>query len=95
MREIVAVAQACGITLGEDAVAAALAQLDALPYETTTSMQRDIIASRPSELDAQNGTVARLGAAAGILTPLHTFIYSTLLPQERMVRNWRLDEQSQ
>ncbi|ABQ88760.1 2-dehydropantoate 2-reductase [Roseiflexus sp. RS-1] len=95
MREIVAVAQACGVALGEEAVTAALAQLDALPYETTASMQRDIMAGRPSELEAQNGAVARLGAAAGVPTPLHAFIYATLLPQERMARNRRLNEQSQ
>ncbi len=95
MREIVAVAQARGIALGEEAVTAALAQLDALPYETTASMQRDIMAGRPSELEAQNGAVARLGAAAGVPTPLHAFIYATLLPQERMARNQRLNEQSQ
>ena len=95
MREIVAVAQACGVALGEEAVTAALAQLDALPYETTASMQRDIMAGRPSELEAQNGAVARLGAAAGVPTPLHAFIYATLLPQERMARNRRRNEQSQ
>jgi 2-dehydropantoate 2-reductase len=95
MREIVAVAQACGIALGEETVTAALVQLDALPYETTASMQRDIMDGRPSELEAQNGAVARLGAAAGVPTPLHTFIYATLLPQERMARKRRRNEQSQ
>ena len=86
MREIVVVARARGIALDEEAVTAALAQLDSLPYETTASMQRDIMAGRPSELDAQNGAVVRLGAAAGVPTPLHAFIYHALLPQERMAR---------
>lgn len=86
MREIVAVAQARGIALDESAVDAALAQLDALPYETTASMQRDIMAGRPSELEAQNGAVVRLGAAVGVPTPLHAFIYHALLPQERLAR---------
>jgi len=94
-RNTLSVAQACGVALGEETVTAALAQLDALPYETTASMQRDIMAGRPSELEAQNGAVARLGAAAGVPTPLHTFIYATLLPQERMARNRRRNEQSQ
>ncbi|MGQ9547993.1 MAG: 2-dehydropantoate 2-reductase [Roseiflexus sp.] len=95
MREIVAVAQARGIALGEAAVTAALAQLDALPYETTASMQRDIMDGRPSELEAQNGAVVRLGAAAGVPTPLHTFIYTALLPQERIARSLHLNEQAQ
>lgn len=87
MHEIVAVAQARGIALDESAVTTALAQLDSLPYETTASMQRDMMAGRPSELEAQNGAVVRLGAAAGVPVPLHTFIYTVLLPQERLARS--------
>lgn len=91
MREIVAVAQARGIALDETAVTAALAQLAGLPYDTTSSMQRDIMAGQPSELEAQNGAVVRLGAAAGVPTPLHSFIYQALLPQELMARRASLE----
>lgn len=86
MRETVAVARARGIDLDDRAVDAALAQLAGLPYQTTSSMQRDIMAGKPSELEAQNGALVRLGAQAGVPTPLHAFIYYTLLPQERMAR---------
>ncbi len=45
-------------------------------------MQRDIMEGRPSELEAQNGAVVRLGQEVGAATPLNTFIYHSLLPLE-------------
>ena len=38
---------------------------DALPAEATASMQRDLMAGKPSELDAWNGAIVRFGAACG------------------------------
>ena len=38
-----------------------MAQLDSALPEATASMQRDVMAGRPSELDAQIGAVVRLG----------------------------------
>lgn len=49
-------------------------------------MQRDVMMGRPSELEAQIGAVVRLGQQAGITTPAHNFIYSSLLPQESVAR---------
>jgi 2-dehydropantoate 2-reductase len=49
-------------------------------------MQRDILNGRPSELEAQNGAVVRLGAEVGVPTPTHAFIYHSLLPQESAAR---------
>jgi 2-dehydropantoate 2-reductase len=86
MREIVAVGRAHGVNLNDTAVEEALARLNALPYATTASMQRDIMEGKPSELEAQNGAVVRLGRAAGVPTPLHGFIYAALLPQELSAR---------
>jgi 2-dehydropantoate 2-reductase len=60
--------------------------VDSLPDDATASMQRDILAGRPSELEAQSGAVARLGARAGVPTPVHDFIYASLLPLERRAR---------
>jgi 2-dehydropantoate 2-reductase len=50
------------------------------------SMTRDIIAGRPSELEAQNGAVVRMGKECNIPTPAHAFIYASLLPQELAAR---------
>jgi len=86
MEEILAVAQARGVALPREAVVETMAFIDALPAEGTASMQRDVMAGRPSELEAQNGAVVRLGEEAGIATPLNRFIYHTLLPQELRAR---------
>jgi 2-dehydropantoate 2-reductase len=63
-----------------------MAFTDALPADGTTSMQRDIVAGRPSELEAQNGAVVRLGRNAGVETPVHDFIYRSLVPLELRAR---------
>lgn len=86
MREIAAVAHHRQIALPGDAVARAMRFLDDAPPEGTTSMQRDILAGRPSELEAQNGAVVRLGRESGLLAPVHGFIYNCLLPMEMRAR---------
>ena len=52
----------------------------------TSSLQRDIGAGRPSELEAWNGAVVRLGREAGVATPLNDFLYHSLLPLELKAR---------
>ena len=86
MRETVAVAAARGVALGPDVLDRTLAFVDSLPAGTTSSMQRDVMAGRPSELDAQCGAVVRLGRDAGVPTPVNEFLYACLLPQERAAR---------
>jgi 2-dehydropantoate 2-reductase len=60
--------------------------LDSLAPSATTSLQRDISAGKPSELEAWNGAVVRLGREANVPTPLHDFIYHSLLPLELRAR---------
>ena len=86
MREIHSVADANGVELGEDAVSRTMAFMDGLPAEGTSSMQRDILEGRPSELEAHSGAVVRLGKAAEVPTPTHQFIYAALLPMEVAAR---------
>lgn len=86
MREIFHVARERGVRLGEGVVERTMASLDAFPADGTTSMQRDILAGRPSELEAWNGAVVRLGRELGIETPLHDFLHRSLLPQELKAR---------
>jgi 2-dehydropantoate 2-reductase len=50
-------------------------------------MQRDLMNGRPSELEAQTGAVVRLGQAVGVATPVNSFIYASLLLQERKARD--------
>lgn len=86
MEEISLLARARKIAMEREAIHHAMAFIDTLPYEGTASMQRDIMAGRPSELDAQNGTVVRLGKGAGVSTPVNGMIYTSLLPLERRAR---------
>jgi 2-dehydropantoate 2-reductase len=84
LEEVAAIARAEGVDLD---VAKTLGILDRLPPETTSSMQRDIMAGGPSELEAQTGAVARFGRKNGIPTPVHNAIYRELLPLERRARD--------
>ena len=86
MHEVLAVAQARGIALPADALRTILAQVDSVAPEVTVSMQRDVMAGRPSELGAQIGAVVRLGQEAQVSTPLHAFLYGSLLPLELRAR---------
>jgi len=86
MREIRAVAHGMKISLEDDLVAKTMDFVDTLPPEGTSSMQRDILAGKPSELEAWNGAVVRLGRQVGVETSLHDFLYRSLLPQERRAR---------
>lgn len=84
--ELAALARARGVALPADAVAKALATVGAVLPEATSSMQRDLGAGRPSELDDQVGAVVRLARESGIPVPVHETIHAALLPQERAAR---------
>jgi 2-dehydropantoate 2-reductase len=86
MQEIIAVAAARGVTLGDDAVGRTLARYDGLPPEATSSLQRDVMEGKPSELDAQLGAVARMARASDVATPVCDFLLAMLLPQEARAR---------
>ena len=84
--EIVAVAKAKGIYLSDALVEKQFQVIESQPYNTTSSLQRDMMEGKPSELEAQNGTVVKMGIELGIPTPVNAFIYHCLLPQEKKSR---------
>jgi 2-dehydropantoate 2-reductase len=86
VEEILAVARARRIALADGIVEKTMALLDSLDSNATTSLQRDIVAGKPSELNAWTGAVVRLGQESGVPTPLHEFIYHSLLPSELRAR---------
>jgi 2-dehydropantoate 2-reductase len=86
LREIFAVARTRQIALSDGSVEKAIAFLDSLVPSGTTSLQRDIADGKPSELEAWNGAVVRLGREVDVATPLHEFIYRSLLPLELRAR---------
>jgi 2-dehydropantoate 2-reductase len=86
LQEILAVARRREIALPEDAVSATMTRYDGLAPASTASLQRDVMEGRPSELEEQIGAVVRFGKESGVETPVHTFIYHSLLPMELRAR---------
>jgi 2-dehydropantoate 2-reductase len=84
--ELAAVGRARGVALPAEAAARTLAVIDGVPAEATSSMQRDLGAGRPSELEDQVGAVVRLAREVGVAVPIHETILAALLPQERAAR---------
>jgi 2-dehydropantoate 2-reductase len=78
MKEIYELAHARGIKLPPDSIDKVMGAVDGLPEDATSSMQRDIAAGKPSELESQNGAVVRLAREAGVEVPTHELIYQTL-----------------
>lgn len=86
MEELAAVGRARGAALPPDAAVRTLELLGTFPAEGTASMQRDLGAGRPSELDDQVGAVVRLARAAGVAVPVHEVLLAALRPQEAAAR---------
>lgn len=86
MHEVAALARARGVPLAEGAIERTLRFVDNLPPTATTSMQRDLMEGRPSELEAQSGAVVRLARAAGLAVPVNECLYRALLPAELRAR---------
>ena len=86
IHEVVAVAAANGVTLPPEGVDVIHRGIDMMPANHMTSMQEEIMACKPSELEYWNGAVVRLGKKAGVATPLNEVIYYSLLPQEKRAR---------
>ncbi|HEY3820334.1 MAG TPA: 2-dehydropantoate 2-reductase [Polyangiaceae bacterium] len=84
--EVRALAMAKGIACAPDVVAKTMAFIDSLPEAATPSLQRDVVAGRPSEIDSLSGAVARIGASLGVPVPIHATIHAALLPLEQAAR---------
>lgn len=88
--EIYNVAIAHGVSLKPQIVDNTLKFIDTFVYSATSSLTRDVMDGRPSEIEAQNGTIVRLGKKYGIPTPVNEFIYNTILPMENRARGKKL-----
>ena len=73
--EFQAVAQARGIALSEDIASRVVAQMERIPADTTTSMQRDFRAGRSTEVESLTGYVVREGRRLGVPTPVYDLMY--------------------
>lgn len=69
IREILALSDAMGLIFEQDLVKTNLAILAFLPAEATTSMQRDVMEGKQSEIDGLIFEVVRLGKKYGVPVP--------------------------
>ncbi len=86
MREVEALAHASGVELAADVVDQAIARIDAAASTMKPSMQRDVEAGWPSELDSMIGVIARKSRQLGVPTPTADMLYASLLPGELKAR---------
>jgi 2-dehydropantoate 2-reductase len=86
MHEVLTVAQKSGVNLSPGIVAKTMGWVSKVPADGTPSMERDIMDGKPSELENMSGAVVRRGEELGVPTPVHLFLYSSLLPSETIAR---------
>lgn len=78
MEEVVAVGRAKGIQFASDIIEKQLAFGDGLPKDMISSMLGDLRRGNRLEVPWLSGAVVRLGAEAGVATPVNRFIYTAL-----------------
>lgn len=86
MQEIIDVAYAFQVELPKNLASVCMHRIDAMQEQATSSMQRDVIEGKPSELEYLSGAVVRLAREANVPAPTHEFLYAALLPAERLAR---------
>lgn len=85
MREIYETGTRLGIALPPYAVDTATALMDRQAADATTSLQRDILARRPSEVEAWTGSAVRLASRIGADAPTLQMLYDLLTVWESRV----------
>lgn len=84
-RELIAIARAKGVDLGQDDLDAWLRTIAALAPHGETSMLQDMRAARPTEVDIFSGAVVRLGRELGIPTPVNEVLLHGVTAREELV----------
>ena len=84
--EIVSVGKSRGIDLSDKTIIDTMLLLDTWDHNHTTSMAKDMMEGRPSELDAAIGNIVKLGIEKDVDVSLNNLIYNTLLLQENQAR---------
>lgn len=78
LEEFQAVARKKGITLSEGIAQKVIAQMERIPADTTTSMQRDFRVGKNTELESLTGYIVREGKRLGVPTPVYDLMYTAL-----------------
>ena len=79
-QETIAVGRAHGVPLPDSVMQEIEAMVMGLPFQSKASMLEDLERGKRLELPWLSGAVVRLGAAAGVPTPIHGFIATVLKP---------------
>lgn len=80
MSEVEAVARAEGVPVAPDVHDQKMRYLDSTHPAMRSSMMMDVVAGRPTEVEALLGGVVRRGRALGIATPVMQALYGVLRP---------------
>lgn len=86
MTELESLARARGVNLDADIVEQKMRFVDGLEPGAITSMQRDVLSGRRSEMEELIGMVCRMAAESGVGAPVYNFIYAALKPGEIRAR---------
>ncbi|MFO8001685.1 MAG: 2-dehydropantoate 2-reductase [Marinilabilia sp.] len=84
--EIALLARTLQINIEPDFVDKTMAFIDTFPYDSTSSLTRDVWEGKPSELEYQNGTVVRLADQVDVDVPVNRFVYYSLILMEKRAR---------
>ncbi|MEI6752553.1 MAG: 2-dehydropantoate 2-reductase [Paludibacter sp.] len=76
--ELIKVANAEGIAIDNSEIDKLIHQFEKLPVGTTTSMHRDFLAGKNTEVDTLTGIVIKLGIKHGISTPTYEKVFVKL-----------------
>jgi len=92
LNEIYAVSQKVGVNIKPDLIDKTIAIVDAVAYDSTSSLTRDVWEGKPSEIDYQNGTVVKLAKEFGVDVPVNRFICNCIRPMELKARGLKFSE---
>lgn len=82
LEEVTKVGKALGVKLDDNVVEITLGRLSKLPFDTTSSMQRDFRNGGKTEVDSQTGFVLMKGKEMGVELPTYEMVYSSLKERE-------------
>lgn len=86
LKEVYTLSQKIEIKIENDFIDKTVSFIDTFPYDSTSSLTRDVWEGKPSEIEYQNGTVVKLGKQYDIDTPVNRFVYNSILPMELKAR---------
>ncbi|MBC8420984.1 MAG: hypothetical protein H8E10_20595 [Desulfobacterales bacterium] len=78
MREVIHIAETQGVHLPENIRKITIDKAFTFPYETKTSMQKDVENGKKTEIDTFTGYIVKAAGKHGISVPHHDRVYKIL-----------------